>query len=211
MKKRIVLFATMLSILALPAFALDINIAGRPYPSFIFIPLALIVFVWLIIFFRWLFRHFRGIALFLYNIGKFISGFGVKLGIRKLKEEIKEKEMIVGEIKKEEKKERVPEEATRDLTPFIEKINAIEKKLVKTKDADAVFKELSPVIKDFFKALLSIQYEFTDEEMVGVLEKKKKHLVDFAQRISEMKFSGNKVTEAQAEALIKEFKGIAHK
>ncbi|MDI6737047.1 MAG: hypothetical protein QME12_00840 [Nanoarchaeota archaeon] len=210
MKKRICLFAIMLSALALPAFALDINIAGRPYPAFIFIPLALIAFVWLIIFFRWLFRHFRGIALFFYNAGKFIFSLGLKLGFKKLKEEIREKEIIVGKVPKEEKKE-VPEEATRDLTPFIEKINAIEKKLVKTKDADAVFKELSPVIKNFFKALLSIHYEFTDEEMVGVLEKKKKHLVDFAQRISEMKFSGKKVTEAQAEALVKEFKGIVHR
>ncbi|MDD4877642.1 MAG: hypothetical protein PHO02_01245 [Candidatus Nanoarchaeia archaeon] len=211
MKKRLGLFAIMLSILALPAFALDINIAGRPYPAIIFIPLALIVLVWIVIMLKWLFRHFRYIALFFYNIGKFISGFGVKIGVKKLKEQIQEKAAAEGETKKEEKKEEAPSEATRDLTPFVEKINSIEKKLEKTKDADAVFKELSPIIKDFFKALLKIQYEFTDEEMVSVLEKKKKHLVDFAQRISEMKFSGKKITQAQAEELLKEFKSIVHK
>lgn len=210
MKNRLGLFAIMLSILALPALALDINIAGKPYPAFIFIPLALIVLVWLIIFLRWLFKHFKSIALFFYNIGKFVSNFGIKLGVKRLKEELKGKEAAEGEVQKVGKKEEAVE-ATRDLTPFVEKINAIEKKLAKSKDAEAIFKELSPIIKDFFKALLSIHYEFTDEEMVSVLEKKKKHLVDFAQRISELKFSGKKITEAQAEALIKEFKGIIHK
>ena len=108
MKKRICLFAIMLSILALPASALDISIAGKPYPAFLFIPLALILFVWLAVMFKWLFNNFSRIALFFYNIAKFVSAFGFRLGITRLKEKIKQKpleeEPVEGKAKEIPKK-----------------------------------------------------------------------------------------------------------
>ena len=210
MKKRICLFAIMLSILALPASALDISIAGKPYPAFLFIPLALILFVWLAVMFKWLLNNFSRIALFFYNIGKFVSAFGFRLGITRLKEKIKQKPLMEEPV--EGKAKEIPkEEATKDLTPFIEKINTLERKLEHSKEPDAIFRELTPLIKDFFKALLNIHYEFTDDEMVDVLEKKKKHLVEFANKISELKYSGKKQSPKEVNDLVKEFKGIVHK
>ncbi|MEK6864841.1 MAG: hypothetical protein AABX27_06090, partial [Nanoarchaeota archaeon] len=210
MKKRICLFAIMLSILALPTSALDISIAGKPYPAFLFIPLALILFVWLAVMFKWLLNNFSRIALFFYNIGKFVSAFGFRLGITRLKEKIKQKPLMEEPV--EGKAKEIPkEEATKDLTPFIEKINALERKLEHSKEPDAIFRELTPLIKDFFKALLNIHYEFTDDEMVDVLEKKKKHLVEFANKISELKYSGKKQSPKEVNDLVKEFKGIVHK
>ncbi|MFH1065807.1 MAG: hypothetical protein V1734_04865, partial [Nanoarchaeota archaeon] len=210
MKKRICLFALLLVICTQIASALDITIAGKPYPAFLFIPLALIFFIWIIIVFKWLIRNFSRIALFFYNMGKFISAFGFRLGITKLKEKIKQKPIIDEPEVKETAKEAPKEEATKDLTPFIEKINALERKLQHTKEPDAIFKELTPLIRDFFRALLNIHYEFTDNEMVDVLEKKKKHLVEFANKISELKYSGKKLSLKEVEELVKEFKGIVH-
>ncbi|MFA5887661.1 MAG: hypothetical protein WC852_03040, partial [Candidatus Nanoarchaeia archaeon] len=201
----------MLSIYSQIASALDITIAGKPYPAFLFIPLALILFVWLAVMFKWLFKHFSRIALFFYNIAKFVSAFGFRMGITRLKEKIKQKPLDEEVEVKVSSKEIPKEEATRDLTPFIEKISALERKLEHSKEPDAIFKELTPLIKDFFKALLNIHYEFTDDEMVDVLEKKKKHLVEFAEKISELKYSGKKLSAKEIQELVKEFKGIVHK
>ena len=212
-KKMILLFALLLAIYseAAPALALDINIAGKPYPAFLFIPLALILFIWLAIMFKWLFRHFSRIALFFYNVGKFVSAFGFRMGITRLKEKIKQKPLMEEPVEGKAIKEIPKEEATKDLTPFIEKINSLERKLEHSKDPDAIFRELTPVIKGFFKALLNIHYEFTDDEMVDVLEKKKKHLVEFANKISELKYSGKKLSPKEIHELVKEFKSIVHK
>ncbi|MBU2638911.1 MAG: hypothetical protein KJ955_08100 [Nanoarchaeota archaeon] len=212
MKKRVIwLFGLMLILFAANAFALEINFRDKSYPGYLFIPLLLIAVIWVVIVTMWLFRHFKGLSLFFFNVGKFVSQFGIGAGLKKLKEKIKESGKKDGEetvVKKAEIKE---EEAKRDLTGFVAKVDALEKKLEKTKDTNEVLKEFGPMVKDFLTALLNIHYEFTDAEIAEVLEKKKKHLVDFAQKISDMKFSGKKVSRKEIETSVKEFKSIVHK
>lgn len=201
----------MLILLAGNALALEINFGDRSYPGYLFIPLLFIAIIWIVILLMWSFRHFKALSLFFFNVGRFVAQFGIGAGIRKLKEKISERGKKEGEAETVKKAEIKEEEAKRDLTGFAAKVDALEKKIEKSKDADEMLKEFGPMVKDFLAALLNIHYEFTDAEIVEVLEKKKKHLVDFAQKISDMKFSGKKVSRKELEAGVKEFKSIVHK
>jgi len=210
-KRGILLFGLIFALASKSAYALEVNIGSKSYPAFIFIPLLLIALVWVLMIARWVFRHFKGVSLFFFNLGRFISEFGPFAGIRKLREKLKEKQEEE-EKEGEEKKaaEEVPE-AKRDLSQFPDKIAALEKQLEKSKDDDEVFRSLTGLIRDFFAALLNMHYAFTEDEMVEVLKKKKKNLVDFAQKISEIKYSGKKPSKKEIEALLKEFRAIAHR
>jgi len=190
------------------AAAQDIVIGEKTYPLYILVPLILVLFAWVIIFLAWLARNFNKVSLVLFNIGKLLAKFGVKLRIRKPKEELKTEKKEELEVEEEAKKKKVVvEEVKRDLTPFVEKIEEIEYQLPKLKE-EVVFKRLTSVIHDFFATLMSLRYEFTDEELVEVLEKKKKNLVAFAKKVSDLKYGGKPVTRAELIKLIDEFKHI---
>lgn len=217
-KRGIGLFIILFSVL-MPslASAQEIIIRGKPYPLAIFIPFVLVIVVWIIILLVWTFRHFTRLSLLLFNVGRVLSNVAARFGLKRLQEKFaayrkrkmeaasKARGLLVGEKKVEAAVEEG--EAMKDLTPFLEKVKVIEQQLPKLNE-EVVFKNLTGVIKSFFAALLNIRYEFTEDELVQILEKKRKNLVDFSKELAEMKYGGNELTREDLVSLVSEFKKI---
>lgn len=67
---------------------------------------------------------------------------------------------------------------------------------------EQAFNALSGITRDFFKELLDLHYEFTYDELELELRKrnKRQELVDISKEISEMKYSGKRITKQELEA-----------
>jgi len=220
-KRGFLLITLLLTLLSQLVAAQDIIIAGKSYPLIIFIPFVLIILIWIIILIIWFTRNIHNIALVVFNIGRSIGKFLALIGFEKIStklSELREKRLKAAEaqrrlliqrdqekVKEKEEKKQAPKK--KDLTPFLEKVTLIETQLPKTKE-DLVFKNLAEVIKSFFAILLNLQHEFTETELQEVLEKKKKGLVEFTQKLAELKYSGKPLTKKELTALIDEFKQI---
>ncbi|MBU2589688.1 MAG: hypothetical protein KKF52_01405 [Nanoarchaeota archaeon] len=220
-KKRILLIILLLTLFSKLVAAQDIIIAGKSYPLIIFIPFVLIVLIWVIILIIWSLRNKHNIALVIFNIGKSIGRFLSLIGFQKLSiklAELREKRLKATEAKRrllierdeekfKDKEEKKLAPKKKDLTPFLEKVALIENQLPKSKE-DLVFKNLAEVIKSFFATLLNLQHQFTESELQEILEKKKKGLVEFTQKLAELKYSGQPLTKQELKDLIDEFKQI---
>ena len=198
--------------------AQDIIIKDKVYPLIIIVPFLIVVIVWSIFFIVWTIRHRHKIALVLFNIGQLISKIFMKLGIftniKAKLEEIKQRRMAEASkeaslltTKKVKQKVIKKEEEKKDLTPFLEKIETIENQLPKLKEK-VVFKNFSEVVKSFFSTLFNLKYEFTEDELQQVLEKRRRSLVEFSKKLKDYKYSGKELTKNDLIKLIDEFKRI---
>ncbi|MEA3378064.1 MAG: hypothetical protein U9Q69_00335 [Nanoarchaeota archaeon] len=189
-------------ILALPlVYAQEIMIGEKTYPLIILIPLLIVVGIWLIILLIYFKNNFHKFSLILFNFRKFLQ----KAGLWKLPQFIKEIKKQEEEKPKEEKKEE--EEVKKDLTLHVDKISKFENNLPKLKDKEA-FKTFNSISKDFFSDLLGMNYEFTDQELIDELQKKRKSLVNFASKLAHLKYSGHEISKKEIIALLDEFKDI---
>lgn len=210
-KRGFALFVMLFSLFSIKAaLAQDIVIAGKNYPLIILIPFAIVVIAWAVILIIWAARRIHKFSLILFNIGQMLSRLGAKLGIGGMKERMAS--LKLRKAKAEEKAKEKPEEkkepiAKKDLTPFLDKVEEIEGQLPKLKEA-ATFKNLNSVIRSFFSTLFNLQYEFTDQELMEVLEKKKKSLIEFSQKLSDYKYSGKEMKKEDLVKLIDDFKRI---
>lgn len=90
---------------------------------------------------------------------------------------------------------------------YMSKINNIEKEMSRAAPEEA-FKNFTGVTKDFFTDLVGANHSYTDEEIAAHLEKKRKALVAFSDKISKMKYGGYQPTREETLLLINEFKAL---
>lgn len=210
--KRGILYVIILLLVPLVS-AQDFMIGETSYPLVIFVPLLLVLFIWIIILIVYLKNNFHKFTLILYNLKKALQKTSfwkipnaIKK-IRKLKAEDKKKEEE-SEDKKEDKSEDKKEfKIKKDLTPHVDKISKFETKLPKLKN-DEAFKSFNNLTKNFFSDLLGMNYEFTDQELIKELHKKRKGLIQFANDLAHLKYSGTEITKEHMTKLLDEFKAI---
>ena len=90
---------------------------------------------------------------------------------------------------------------------YMSKINNIEKG-ISSAAPDEAFKDFTGVTKDFFADLIGANHSYTDEEIAVHLEKKRKALVAFSEKLSKMKYGGYQPTREEILLLINEFKAL---
>jgi len=169
--------------------AADILVGGKAYPLIIVAPLVLVIFVWIIILFIYLKRNINKLSLLVYNLRKLFR----RLGLEEWSEKLKGLKFFK---KKEEKKKEKIDEVTivKDLSPHLEALKELENHLPRLK-VDEAFNQFNDLMKKFFADLLGMHYQYTDEELVHELQKKKRSLVKFAKDIAELKYSGKEITK----------------
>lgn len=196
MKKWIYL---VISILLLPLVsAEEIMIGGKAYPLIIVFPLILILLVWIIIFGLYIKHNFHNISLVIYNLRRYLR----KSGMGKLSEAIKK--VPLPKKAPEEEGKKLP---AKDLSSHADALSKFEAQLPKLK-SDEAFSLFNEITKKFFADLLGMHYEFTNDELVGELQKAKRGLVRFASRIAELKYSGKAATKDEIIDLLDEYKYI---
>ena len=121
------------------------------------------------------------IALFINIARKKISAVGAGRGFSffgKAKRENKQENVYLGELKK-----------------FRKGLHEMQ--------VEQAFNALSTITRNFFREMLDLHYEFTYDELEQELRKrnKRKELIDISKEISEMKYSGKRITKQELEAL----------
>ena len=117
------------------------------------------------------------------------------------------------------KKKRRKEEALLGLSfadRIINKLNRLESRLSgKTQTLDLAI-EFSKIVREYFKYVLNIDYEFTYNELLNELKKKGINpeieilLIDFFKRATQTEFAGNKIRRRELQTLINEMKEMVH-
>ncbi|MFH0752196.1 MAG: hypothetical protein V1914_01210 [archaeon] len=104
----------------------------------------------------------------------------------------------------EKKVQGITQEAYVD---YMEKLKVLEKQMASA-SSDVAFKEFSYIVKDFFSNLVGGDHAYTDEEIAEQLEGKRKILLEFSEKISQLKYGVGLVTKGGVIELINEFKDI---
>jgi hypothetical protein len=79
---------------------------------------------------------------------------------------------------------------------------------------DEVFRKLNKVMKNYFRELFEIEYEFDylelNEELgkKGIDEELRKYVIDFTMKLSEAEYSGKKLTQAELSSIIEKSKRV---
>ncbi len=90
---------------------------------------------------------------------------------------------------------------------YMMKLSSIEKQM-SSSSADDSFKSFSSVAKDFFANVVGANHAYTDEEIALHLEKKRKTLLEFSEKLSQMKYSGYKPSDEELVQLMNQFKSM---
>ncbi len=99
---------------------------------------------------------------------------------------------------------------------IIHKLNKLESKLPRKYSTHALSAEFSRIVREYFKDILNLEYEFTYDELLREIKKKNVNpeieslLVEFFNRATKIEFAGHKLRRRELQSLINEAKEIVH-
>jgi hypothetical protein len=99
---------------------------------------------------------------------------------------------------------------------IIEKLNKLEKQLSTKKETRYISSEFSKIVREYFREILNLKYEFTYEELLNELKKKgldsemESMLVSFFKKAIEVEYSKYRLRRRELHSLIDEAKEIVH-
>jgi len=99
---------------------------------------------------------------------------------------------------------------------IINRLNKLESKLPRKYSTHTLSSEFSRIVREYFKDILNLQYEFTYDELLKEIKKKglnpeiESLLVDFFNRATKIEFAGHKLRRRELQSLINEAKEIVH-
>ncbi len=99
---------------------------------------------------------------------------------------------------------------------IINKLNRLESKLSGKTPTRELAVEFSRIVREYFKYILNIDYEFTYNELLNEMKKKDINseieglLVEFFKRATHVEFAGHKIRRRELQSLINEAKEVVH-